>query len=78
MNFLVRELIKKITHQVNGNLRNVGYFYNEFDAKEGAKQLKNAILNFDYKNHISPINDIRGTDAYRLEVAKVLVKNSII
>ena len=36
------------------------------------------IYDFQYQNHISPIDDIRGTNEYRLEVARVLVKNSII
>jgi xanthine dehydrogenase iron-sulfur cluster and FAD-binding subunit A len=40
--------------------------------------LKTTILNFNYKNYLSPINDIRGTNSYRLQVSKVLVKNSII
>jgi CO/xanthine dehydrogenase FAD-binding subunit len=33
---------------------------------------------FEYNNFISPINDIRGTDSYRIKVAKVLVKNAIL
>ena len=33
------------------SFKNVGYFYNDFDAIEGAKQLKKAILNFDYNDH---------------------------
>lgn len=32
------------------SFKDVGYFYNDFDAIEGAKQLKKAILNFDYKD----------------------------
>ena len=40
--------------------------------------LETTILNFNYKNYLSPINDIRGTNSYRLQVSKVLVKNSII
>ena len=36
------------------------------------------IYDFQYQNHISPIDDIRGTNEYRLEVSRVLVKNSII
>jgi CO/xanthine dehydrogenase FAD-binding subunit len=36
------------------------------------------IYDFQYQNHISPIDDIRGTNEYRLEVSRVLVKDSII
>ena len=41
---------RPLIHNSN-SFKDIGYFYNEFDAKEGSKQLKNAILNFDYKNH---------------------------
>ena len=36
------------------------------------------IYDFQYQNHISPIDDIRGTNEYILEVSRVLVKDSII
>lgn len=36
------------------------------------------IYKFEYNNFISPINDIRGTDSYRIKVAKVLVKNAVL
>ena len=58
--------------------RRLGELENTLIGKNVNSDLTQDIYNFDYKNHISPINDIRGTDAYRLEVAKVLVKNSII
>jgi CO/xanthine dehydrogenase FAD-binding subunit len=58
--------------------RRLGELENTLIRKNVNSDLTQDIYNFDYKNHISPINDIRGTDAYRLEVAKVLVKNSII
>jgi CO/xanthine dehydrogenase FAD-binding subunit len=58
--------------------RRLGELENTLIGKNVNSDLTQYIYNFDYKNHISPINDIRGTDAYRLEVAKVLVKNSII
>jgi CO/xanthine dehydrogenase FAD-binding subunit len=41
-------------------------------------ELYTIILNFNYKKYLSPINDIRGTNSYRLKVSKVLVKNAII
>ena len=41
-------------------------------------ELHTIILNFNYKEYLSPINDIRGTNSYRLKVSKVLVKNAII
>ena len=41
---------RPLIHNSN-SFKDVGYFYNDFDAMEGAKQLKKAILNFDYKNH---------------------------
>ena len=58
--------------------RRLGELENTLIGKNVNSDLTQDIYNFDYKNHISPINDIRGTDAYRLEVAKVLVKKSII
>jgi CO/xanthine dehydrogenase FAD-binding subunit len=58
--------------------RRLGELENTLIGKNVNSDLTQDIYNFDYKNHISPINDIRGTDAYRLEVAKVLVKNSLI
>ena len=58
--------------------RRLGELENTLIGKNVNSDLTQDIYNFDYENHISPINDIRGTDAYRLEVAKVLVKNSII
>ncbi|MDB2697243.1 FAD binding domain-containing protein, partial [Alphaproteobacteria bacterium] len=58
--------------------RRLGELENTLIGKNVNSDLTQDIYNFEYKNHISPINDIRGTDAYRLEVAKVLVKNSII
>jgi xanthine dehydrogenase iron-sulfur cluster and FAD-binding subunit A len=41
-------------------------------------QLNTIIINFNYKNYLSPITDIRGTNSYRLQVSKVLTKNAII
>ena len=41
-------------------------------------ELTTIILNYNYKNYLSPINDIRGTNTYRLKASKVLVKNTII
>jgi CO/xanthine dehydrogenase FAD-binding subunit len=41
-------------------------------------ELTSDVLNFKYENHLSPIDDIRGTNSYRLKVSKVLVKDSII
>ncbi len=41
-------------------------------------ELSTLILNFNYEEYLSPINDIRGTNSYRLKVSKVLVKNAII
>ena len=41
-------------------------------------ELTTIILNYNYKNYLSPINDIRGTNTYRLKVSKVLVKDTII
>ena len=58
--------------------RRLGELENTLIGKNVNSDLTQDIYNFDYKKHISPINDIRGTDSYRLEVAKVLVKNSII
>ena len=58
--------------------RRLGELENTLIGKNVNSDLTQDIYNFDYKKHISPINDIRGTDAYRLEVAKVLVKKSII
>ena len=41
-------------------------------------ELTTIILNYNYKNYLSPINDIRGTNTYRLKASKVLVKDTII
>ncbi len=41
-------------------------------------ELTTIILNYDYENYLSPINDIRGTNNYRLKASKVLVKDTII
>ena len=41
-------------------------------------ELTTIILNFNYEKYLSPINDIRGTNLYRLKVSKVLVKDTII
>ena len=41
-------------------------------------ELTTIILNFNYEKYLSPINDIRGTNLYRLQVSKVLVKDTII
>ena len=41
-------------------------------------ELTTIILNYDYENYLSPINDIRGTNTYRLKASKVLVKDTII
>ena len=41
-------------------------------------ELTTIILNYNYKNYLSPINDIRGTNNYRLKASKVLVKDTII
>ena len=41
-------------------------------------ELTTIILNYNYENYLSPINDIRGTNTYRLKVSKVLVKDTII
>ena len=41
-------------------------------------ELTTIILNFNYEKYLSPINDIRGTNFYRLQVSKVLVKDTII
>ena len=40
-------------------------------------ELTTIILNYNYKNYLSPINDIRGTNTYRLKASKVLVKDTI-
>ena len=40
--------------------------------------LTSDILNFKYEDYLSPIDDIRGTNSYRLKVSKALVKDSII
>ena len=40
-------------------------------------ELTTIILNYDYENYLSPINDIRGTNNYRLKASKVLVKDTI-
>ena len=41
-------------------------------------ELTTIILNYNYENYLSPINDIRGTNNYRLKASKVLVKDTII
>ncbi len=41
-------------------------------------ELTTIILNYNYKNYLSPINDIRGTNTYRFKASKVLVKDTII
>ena len=41
-------------------------------------ELTTIILNYNYNNYLSPINDIRGTNTYRLKASKVLVKDTII
>ncbi|MDC3141022.1 xanthine dehydrogenase family protein subunit M [Alphaproteobacteria bacterium] len=41
-------------------------------------ELTTIILNYNYKNYLSPISDIRGTNTYRLKASKVLVKDTII
>ena len=41
-------------------------------------ELTTIILNYNYENYLSPINDIRGTNTYRLKASKVLVKDTII
>jgi CO/xanthine dehydrogenase FAD-binding subunit len=41
-------------------------------------ELTTIILNFNFEKYLSPINDIRGTNLYRLQVSKVLVKDTII
>ncbi len=41
-------------------------------------ELTSIILNYNYENYLSPINDIRGTNTYRFKASKVLVKDTII
>ena len=41
-------------------------------------ELTAIILNYNYENYLSPINDIRGTNTYRFKASKVLVKDTII
>ena len=41
-------------------------------------ELTTIILNYNYENYLSPINDIRGTNTYRFKASKVLVKDTII
>jgi CO/xanthine dehydrogenase FAD-binding subunit len=41
-------------------------------------ELTTIVLNYNYENYLSPINDIRGTNTYRLKASKVLVKDTII
>ena len=41
-------------------------------------ELTSIILNYNYENYLSPINDIRATNTYRFKASKVLVKDTII
>ena len=78
---LKKDVISEITISVgscSAVAKRIKSLENLLIGKSIKDELTTIILNYNYENYLSPINDIRGTNTYRFKVSKVLVKDTII
>jgi CO/xanthine dehydrogenase FAD-binding subunit len=78
---LKKDVISEITISVgscSAVAKRIKSLENLLIGKSIKDELTTIILNYNYENYLSPINDIRGTDTYRFKASKVLVKDTII
>ena len=78
---LKKDIISEITISVgscSAVAKRIKSLENLLIGKSIKDELTTIILNYNYENYLSPINDIRGTNTYRFKASKVLVKDTII
>ncbi len=78
---LKKDVISEITISVgscSAVAKRIKSLENLLIGKSIKDELTTIILNYNYENYLSPINDIRGTNTYRFKASKVLVKDTII
>ena len=78
---LKKDVISEITISVgscSAVAKRIKSLENLLIGKSIKDELTKIILNYNYENYLSPINDIRGTNTYRFKASKVLVKDTII
>ena len=78
---LKKDVISEITISVgscSAVAKRIKSLENLLIGKSIKDELIAIILNYNYENYLSPINDIRGTNTYRFKASKVLVKDTII
>ena len=78
---LKKDVISEITISVgscSAVAKRIKSLENLLVGKSIKDELTAIILNYNYENYLSPINDIRGTNTYRFKASKVLVKDTII
>ena len=78
---LKKDVISEITISVgscSAVAKRIKSLENVLIGKSIKDELTTIILNYNYENYLSPINDIRGTNTYRFKASKVLVKDTII
>ena len=78
---LKKDVISEITISIgscSAVAKRIKSLENLLIGKSIKDELTTIILNYNYENYLSPINDIRGTNTYRFKASKVLVKDTII